>query len=139
MVGKYSYANDVVQHGNDAHLAAKHIGKMQTFKFASIQKDPAVFSTSSPKGGKQFIASFELEDEDIAFRRKMVLMINYFIVAGFASFIIFFLSYLKRRLYNYRQMFTVNSDKYILQGAALRIWYFPASVALKSNLAYLCL
>ncbi len=124
MVGKYSYANDVVMHGNDAHLKAKHIGKMQTFKFASIQKDPTVFATSSPKGEEQLIASVELEDEDIVFRRKMVLMVNYFIVAGFASFIIFFLSYFKRRLYNYSPIFTVYSDKYILQGASLRIWYF---------------
>ena len=120
MVGKYSYANDTVKHGSNAPLMAKHIGKMQTFKFASIQRDPTVFTTSAPNGDSETILRVETEDEDIVFRRKMVLMVNYFILAIGSSFLIYFLGYFKRRLYNYRQLFTVSSSKYILQGA-LRI------------------
>ena len=120
LVGKYSYANDVAQHGSDAHLTAKHIGKMQSFKFASIQKDPAVFSNSNPTITDQVLVSVESEDDDTSFRRKYTLLANFLIVLIGTSFLSYFFSNHKRLFYNSRQLYAVSLYKYILQGA-LRI------------------
>ena len=120
LVGKYSYANDVVQHGSDANLKAKHIGKMQTFKFASIHRDPTVFTNSTPALTDQVLVSVESEDDDTSFRRKYTLLANFLIVLIGTSFLSYFFSNHKRLFYNSRQLYAVSLYKYILQGA-LRI------------------
>src|SRR4051812_2413731 len=118
-IGKNSYANDI-QHVQSGHLIAKHIGKMQAFKFANIHQDASVFTNSTPSDDEETILRAETEDEDFVFRRKFVLAVNYFILVAGASFLIYFLSCFKQRLYYFKQVFTVSPSKYILQGA-LRI------------------
>jgi hypothetical protein len=120
MVGMYSYANDIVHHGSNAPLTAKHIGKMETFKFASIQQDPTVFSNSNPTLTDQILVSVENEDDDTSFRRKFTLLANFLIVLAGTLFLTYFFNYFKRLLYDARQLFTARTYKYILQGA-LRI------------------
>ena len=120
MFGKYCYANDIIQHTGNGHLVAKHLGKMQRFKFANIQQDATVFTNSAPTGDDENILRVETEDDDIVFRRKIVLIVNYFILAAGASFLIYFLGCFKRRLYTFKQLITYISNRYILQGA-LRI------------------
>lgn len=120
MFGRYCYANDLIQHDSNGHLVAKHIGKMQAFKFANIHQDPTVFTNSTPTVNKETIVSVETEDDDMGFRRKFVLIANYCVLLANASFLIYFFNYFKRRLYYFTPLFTVSSSKYILQGA-LRI------------------
>ncbi len=120
MFGKHCYANDIIQQDSNGHLVAKHIGKMQAFEFANIHKDATVFTNSTPTLSEQTIINVETEDDDTGFRRKFTLLANFLIVLAGTLFLTYFFNYFKRLLYNRRQLFTVRSYKYILQGA-LRI------------------
>ena len=100
--------------------ANKRIGKTQLVKLPVISRDPVISHNGLPLDSKETILTVETEDDDSGFRRKFTLLATYLVILSFASFLNYLFAYFKTRLYSFKQLLTVGSYKYLLQGA-LRI------------------
>ena len=119
LLGGYCAAYGIVP-DQGSHPATKRIGKTQLVKFTNTNQDPIITHNTLPLEDKQTIVSVANEDDDSGFRRKYVLIATCVIALAYISFFNYLFNHFKNRLYSYRQLFTVSSYKYLLQGA-LRI------------------
>jgi hypothetical protein len=119
LLGGYCAAYGILPN-EGGHPANKRIGKTQLVKLPIANQDPVISHTGLPVDSKETILTVETEDDDTGFRRKFTLLATYLIVFSFASFSNYLFKYFSNRLYCYKQLLSLDSYKYLLQGA-LRI------------------
>jgi len=117
LLGGYCAAYGILP---NARPANKRIGKTQLVKLPVVNQDPVISHNGLPLDSKQTILTVETEDEDTGFRRKFTLLATCLVILSFSSFLNYLFKYFKNRLYSFKQLLTVGSYKYLLQGA-LRI------------------
>ena len=119
LLGGYCAAYGIL-HSDGGHPATKRMGKTQLIKLPVVNQDPVISHNGLPLDTKQTILTVETEDDDSGFRRKFTLLATCLVILSAASFLNYLFKYFKNRLYSFKQLSTVGSYKYILQGV-LRI------------------
>ena len=119
LLGGYCAAYGILP-SDGGHPATKRMGKTQLIKLPVVNQDPVISHNGLPLDTKQTILTVETEDDDSGFRRKFTLLATWLVILSFASFLNYLFKYFKNRLYSFKQLSTVGSYKYLLQGA-LRI------------------